>query len=163
MSFTLDISRACEAMKGNTDKAVRKVLLDLGTSLVMKSPVGDRELWLSLGAAYAIGGKHKKIKGAKGPAGYVGGRFRANWQYGFSAAPNGELYKADDKSFPKSGEVLAKIKEGVTTSPAAGIHYIANNLPYAQRLEDGWSTQAPAGILELTIIEFPGIVKRSQA
>ena len=163
MSFTLDISRACESMKGGMYKVVPKVLLDLGSSLVLKSPVGDRELWLSLGAAYAIGGKHKKIKGAKGPAGYVGGRFRANWQYGFNSAPTGELYKADDKSFPKKGEVLAKIKEGVATSPAAGIHYLANNLPYAQRLEDGWSTQAPSGMVELTLIEFPGIVKRSQA
>jgi len=146
-------------MKGNTDKAVRKVLIDLGASLVSKSPVGDRKLWLSLGAAYAIGGKHKQIKGSKGPAGYVGGRFKGNWQHGFGSKPSGELPDID----PSGSASMARIEGGIASSPAAGIHYLANNLPYAQRLEDGWSTQAPAGMIGLTMLEFPGIVKRSQA
>ena len=31
--------------------------------------------------------------------------------------------------------------------------YIQNNLPYANRLENGWSNQAPAGMVALTIAE----------
>ena len=140
MSFTLDLSRACEAMKGRTDLVVRKVLLDLGTSLVMKSPVGDATLWKSAP-----------------PAGYAGGHFRGNWQHGFGSAPSGELPDID----PSGSASMSRIESGVASSLAAGIHYLANNLPYAQRLEDGWSSQAPAGMMELTLIEFPGIVKRS--
>lgn len=29
--------------------------------------------------------------------------------------------------------------------------WIANNLPYAQRIENGWSTQAPAGVVGVTM------------
>ena len=152
MSFTLDISRACEAMKGNTDKAVRKVLLDLGASLVLKSPVGNRDKW-----------QENIYRASKGlpptPAWYVGGRFKGNWQHGFGSAPVGELPDID----PSGGASMARITGGVAASPVAGIHYLANNLPYAQALEDGHSDQAPTGVLELTLIEFPGIVKRSQA
>jgi len=35
--------------------------------------------------------------------------------------------------------------------------YLTNNLPYAQRLEEGYSQQAPAGMVALTIQEFQAI------
>ncbi len=39
-------------------------------------------------------------------------------------------------------------------------HYITNNLPYAWRLETGWSKkQAPNGIIGLIEAEFQGIVE----
>jgi len=37
------------------------------------------------------------------------------------------------------------------------IVYLANNLPYAQRLEDGWSQQAPEGMVKLTVQRFQQI------
>jgi hypothetical protein len=39
-----------------------------------------------------------------------------------------------------------------------GVHYLQNNLPYAWRLETGYSKQAPAGIVGITALEFGGIV-----
>lgn len=33
--------------------------------------------------------------------------------------------------------------------------YLTNSLPYAQRLEYGWSQQAPAGMVRITVEEFP--------
>jgi hypothetical protein len=36
--------------------------------------------------------------------------------------------------------------------------FITNNLPYAQRIEDGYSQQAPAGMVKVTINEFDSIV-----
>ena len=36
--------------------------------------------------------------------------------------------------------------------------YITNNLPYAERIEDGYSQQAPAGMVKVTINEFDSIV-----
>jgi hypothetical protein len=139
-------------MKGRTDMVVRKVLTDIGASLVMKSPVGDRDKW-----------QENIYRASKGlpptPAGYVGGRFKGNWSHGFGKAPVGEFLDID----PSGSSSMARITGGVAASPVAGIHYLANNLPYAQRLEDGYSTQAPNGMMELTLIEFPGIVKRAQA
>jgi hypothetical protein len=139
-------------MKGRTDLVVGKVLLDIGASLVMKSPVGDATLWQS-----------------PPPAGYAGGRFRGNWQYGFGSAPTGDLPdidpSGDTESSALSNVSCGRIREGIKGHKISGIHYIANNLPYAQALEDGHSTQAPAplGIVMRTMIEFPGIVKRAQA
>jgi hypothetical protein len=37
---------------------------------------------------------------------------------------------------------------------------ISNNEPYAYRVEFGWSTQAPNGMLRVTILEWPDIVKQ---
>jgi hypothetical protein len=33
------------------------------------------------------------------------------------------------------------------------VTYIVNGLPYGERLNSGWSTQAPAGFVELSIAE----------
>lgn len=38
--------------------------------------------------------------------------------------------------------------------------YFTNNQPYARRLEFGWSSQAPLGMVRLTVANFQGIVDR---
>lgn len=138
MTFALDLQKLTDKAKGRMGMVVRKIVLDVGARLVMRSPVGDGTLWRS-----------------PPPPGYVGGRFRANWQYGFGTMPTGELPDID-KTGAASND---RIRSGVAAAPAAGIHYLANNLPYAQRLEDGWSKQAPAGMVALTVAEFGGIVE----
>lgn len=35
--------------------------------------------------------------------------------------------------------------------------YIANGLPYILRLENGWSKQAPAGMVAITLAELPSL------
>jgi hypothetical protein len=35
--------------------------------------------------------------------------------------------------------------------------YLQNSLPYALRLENGWSKQAPGGVLALTVNELEAI------
>lgn len=35
--------------------------------------------------------------------------------------------------------------------------FLTNNLPYIERLENGWSKQAPNGMVALTVAEFGGI------
>lgn len=138
MTFALDLSKFAAAAKGRMGDVVRKVVFDIGTRVVMRSPVGDATLWQS-----------------PPPPGYVGGRFRGNWQYGYGAMPGGTLPDID-----ASGSAsFNRVRAGIEAAPAAGIHYIANNLPYAQRLEDGWSKQAPAGMVGLTVVEFGGIVE----
>jgi len=82
------------------------------------------------------------------------GRFRGNWQLAIGSAPDGTL-ELDDKTG------TATITKGTATSlgmNAGDIIYFANNLPYAQRLEGGYSQQAPAGMVALTVQEFQSIV-----
>ena len=82
------------------------------------------------------------------------GRFRGNWQIAIGSVPEGTL-ELDDKTG------TATIAKGAAT--ALGINagdtiYFANNLPYARRLEEGYSQQAPNGMVALTIQEFQSIV-----
>jgi hypothetical protein len=136
--FALDISRFVAKAKMNADRCVRKVVLDMGTRIVMRSPVGDASHWAH-----------------PAPAGYIGGRFRANWQYGDGAVPNGELTGIDPTGNATIQRFIASVKE----SGAAGkVHYLTNNLPYAYRLEYGWSRQAPNGMVGVTVVEFQSIV-----
>lgn len=140
MSFSADITAFVKKAKGRADRVVKKVVIDLGTSVIMKTPVGNPDLWAS-----------------PAPKGYVGGAARAGWQYGNGVMPSGLI---DDKD--QTGQkTIAALTAGVMTSDGASVHWIANSLPYINPLEHGWSTQAPNGMVELTVTEFQQIVKRA--
>jgi hypothetical protein len=42
-------------------------------------------------------------------------------------------------------------------------YYITNNLPYAERLEYGWSGQAPSGMIRLSLAEFEQVLREEVA
>lgn len=77
------------------------------------------------------------------------GRFRSNWFI--------------SRGGPMAG-VTDKVDGGLNgldqlTGKAVGtVFYIQNNLPYAWRLEMGYSNQAPLGMVGITLAEFDAIV-----
>ena len=82
------------------------------------------------------------------------GRFRGNWQVQIGSIPTGTL-EIDDKS----GQVtLAKAQAEVLGVKAGDTIFLINNLPYARRLEYGWSNQAPEGMVRTTVAEYQPIV-----
>lgn len=75
------------------------------------------------------------------------GLFRGNWQASDGEPPPAPVDSVDTSGGPTIGrgaEVIARAR-------AYGRTWIANLLPYAQRLEDGYSQQAPAGMVAVTI------------
>lgn len=136
--FVVDLTAFVKKAKGNADAVVRKVVLDIGTRIVVRSPVGDASFWKS-----------------PPPKGYTGGRFRANWQYGEGVVPLGASSAID----PTGAVSLARIA-AIKPEAAGKVHYLTNNLPYAMRLETGWSKQAPGGMVALAVREFQGVVAR---
>lgn len=68
------------------------------------------------------------------PIGYVGGRFRGNWQTSVAEPITNTIDRID----PTGAAAVADV---VTNMGGAGtITYLTNNLPYAKRLEyEGWS------------------------
>lgn len=137
-TFSLDLQAFAKKAGARADLAVKRVVAGMAESIIEMSPVGDGVYWKS-----------------PPPKGYVGGRFRANWDYGFGAAPKRQFDVID-----KSGAVSTqRILSGLATSPSAGIHFIANNLPYAKRIENGWSRQAPVGVVGVTVLKFNQVVR----
>lgn len=115
MSFALDLSKACEKAKGQTELVARKVMLDLFSRVIMKSPVDT-------------------------------GRFRANWNVGYGSADK-TTSNATDNS-------LGRVTKEISTAKIGGSIYLSNSLPYSIRLENGWSGQAPAGMVRLSLVEI---------
>jgi hypothetical protein len=103
--------------------------LQLLRSVVLKSPVGNPDLWQNPDAA---------------PPGYVGGRFRANWQIGLSP----------DEPEVDSTDISTALSQIAPLPPPGETLWVFNNVPYAARLENGWSQQAPTGIVSLALAEI---------
>lgn len=138
MSFGDDLAKFAKKARGRADLVVKKIVIDVATGLVEKSPVGDGDYWLQ-----------------PPPPGYVGGRFRGNWQFALNA-PDIETSERTDKT---GAVTIASIVGKIPDEAAGLVHYITNSLPYAERLEDGWSyRQAPNGMVKLTVMEFRPIV-----
>ena len=143
--FSLDLSNL---LKGATEdavvKATQKMALDALRGVVLKSPVGFPPSWKR-----------------PAPKGYVGGQFRGAWQLSVGAERTG----ITGKSRPgKAGSVNAA---NAAASDARGELtklrpfepvYIVNGLPYAERLENGWSQQAPLGMVALTVQELQNVI-----
>ena len=79
------------------------------------------------------------------------GRARASWQFGINTEPQGKVPEGDYRS-QISGIVAETVSE-IEAAPAA-VWFIANNLDYIEALEAGWSKQAPAGMVSLTLREI---------
>jgi hypothetical protein len=87
------------------------------------------------------------------------GRFRGHWMAGINSVPGGltgRLDKAGTGTIASASATIAGAKAGDRV-------YLANNLPYAVRLEYGHSKQAPAGIVRTTVDEFQAAVNRAAA
>lgn len=140
MSFSADLQAFAKKAGIRSDLVVKRVVAGVAESVIEMSPVGDGSYW-------------KRPP----PKGYLGGRFRANWDYGFNAPP-GKQFEVADKTAATS---LNRVIGGLSGKPSAGIHYIANNLPYAIRLENGWSRQAPNGMVGLTVLRFQAVVRKA--
>lgn len=142
MDFGDQLREFAEKVDVRTSAVVKKIVFDIGTKLALKTPVGDPDYWKS-----------------PPPPGYVGGRARGNWQYAINA-PN----VFNDSPIDKSGASVASHIGAAMPHNASGIvHYITNSVPYIERLENGWSRQAPHGMVNLTFMEFDPIVRAAVA
>lgn len=114
-------------------KFQKAIAAQLFRSIVLKNPVGNPLLWKN-----------------PPPPGYVGGRSRGNWQIGLNAFTDVETGRIDASGGPTISVGLSKL------APAKpyGVIWIYNNVPYIVRLENGWSTQAPSGMVGIALAEL---------
>lgn len=81
------------------------------------------------------------------------GRFRGNWLTSVGSVPSGTTEAVD----PSGAGAIQRAVMAASSMDAGDVIYMANNLPYAERLENGWSKQAPAGMVRLTQQRFKPI------
>lgn len=80
------------------------------------------------------------------------GRFRGNWivsKNSFNNTTNQITDKSGGPTINKGSQVIQSFNYKKDHSII-----IQNNLPYANRLENGWSKQAPNGMVALTLSEM---------
>lgn len=79
------------------------------------------------------------------------GRFRGNWITSVGGISGATFDRVDPSGSVPINEGASDLMAYPNTMPPI---YIQNNLPYANRLENGWSRQAPGGMVALTIAEI---------
>ncbi len=136
-SFSASLGAFRNKVLTRYDLFVRKVVFDVGTSLVYKSPVGDGNYWLR-----------------PPPKGYVGGRFRANWQLSVGSIN----FTTTDNVDPSGQLTISSFQDTASQASGGNVYYYTNSLPYAKPIENGHSRQAPHGVVRITVVEWQDFV-----
>jgi len=141
VSFVLDLQRFAEKTKEKADLAVGKIVVEVAREIDLRSPVGDASYWQN-----------------PAPKGYVGGRFRGSWNLGVGLVPP-NVETIDPSGAETQGRIIASIPENA----AGKVYYLVNQVPYARRIVEGWSRQAPQGVVGLTTLNWQGKVDAAVA
>ena len=83
------------------------------------------------------------------------GRARGNWQTSIGAPASGEVDRLGER------EALSELGSEAGKFVGGQVIYLSNQLPYIQRLELGWSDQAPAGMVRKNIARIQQIVAKA--
>ncbi len=116
------------------EKVINKTVLDMYKKIIDRTPVGDPSLW------------HYPAH-----ADYTPGHLKASWTISLDGSEVKELGK---------GSLNLKVNSTTSNKKIE----ISNDAPYAQRIEFGhWSTQAPAGMMRVTVAEYTNIISSNAA
>lgn len=87
------------------------------------------------------------------------GRFRGNWQTTGVTPATGLIAGVD----PTGNKAVNSAATFITNAPGWDTFTLTNNLPYAERLEYGWSKQAPQGVVRVNITRFNTLLNEEAA
>jgi hypothetical protein len=182
-SFALSLAEFAAQATEVIDASLREIIIEVGNSVIRMSPVGNPEIWaqnvvasqynkavddhnsglrsdpanLTKAGRLKPGRKLKDGMDIAAPSGYVGGRFRGNWMFSIGAPDSTTTEEVD----PSGAKSTARIVAGAIEFKAGDTCYITNSLGYAIPLEFGHSTQAPGGMVRITVARFQQIVQEA--
>ena len=136
--FSDQLRAEAAAIDNALKDTVRVVAIECFGGVIMGTPVGNPSLWQS-----------------PAPPGYTGGTARANWQLTNGAPAQGEVAATDGGTATRSA-VISELPRLQFT----GKYTLANNVPYIEKLENGWSTQAPQGMVKLNVARVEPMIPR---
>jgi len=149
-TFKSDITKWVAKAKGNVRAVAKKIVFDLGTTIITRTPVDT-------------------------------GRLVGNWQYAEDHIPGGTFDVAGSRE-----QAEAQFAAALASFEVGHRSYFINNLPYGPVVEyglypnppkigskkrgestptihviNGYSTQAPAGMVRITVVEFQQFVAQA--
>lgn len=142
--FTAQIDAFAKLADRSVSDTAVAVVTNLFASVILDTPVGNPTLWQDQNAA------QKAVED-----GYTGGRARANWQFTIQTDATGLIDMDGPQGVAKSEALAASLPSLVQPGE---VHYLTNNLPYAEALEHGHSGQAPAGMVRKNMVRISGVL-----
>ena len=141
--FAAEFGKLLKAAGDKAELVVKKSAISVLTSVEFKSPVGDPDTWSS-----------------PAPPGYTGGQLKANWNLSVESID----YTTTTDKDPAGGDAVKRAELAIEDYKIGDKVFITNSLPYAYRLEyEGWSGQAPQGMVRITALEFEQYVREQAA
>lgn len=138
MSFSNDVRKGIKNIEDDNEKIVKLAAIELFKRIIFSTPVGNPTLWKS-----------------EAPPGYTGGSARNNWFLSFKTPSDRDDRAASGRQATESIKQLRLIERSKSM-----VYILTNNLPYIERLEKGWSQQAPAGMLRKNVKNWDDIVNK---
>ena len=134
MTFTADLNKFAQNTNRKVADVIQEVAVDLFSSIIKETPIGDPSLWQS-----------------KPPPDYVPGSLQSNWQCSLGSPESGRL-----TAINSTGSIISTMKAVVEGYQSDQPIHLVNNLPYAERIEYlGWShIQKPEGMVRVSIATF---------
>ena len=132
MTFSSDMKRAAKNIALDTDRKYRAACLGVANGVIKRTPVGNPSLWQS-----------------PPPAGYIGGTLRNAWRASIGT-PSSDVGLEPDAG---AGKARGTVSIATSRLNAGEDFFMANNMPYAKSIEEGSSTQAPQGMVAVTLSE----------
>ncbi len=147
------LGEVTEAIKADAEMALRATMIKVWGDIITDTPVGNPDLWV-----YNRGTKdnpdYVDYLAYNDLDGYKGGTARGNWFIGLATNDKTNISPNKNKGATYVGNSIPKEILGKKV-------FLYNNLPYITRLEFGWSTQAPVGMVRKNTILFPSILRRA--
>lgn len=142
MSFAADIAKWAEKTKRKKDEINREVVVNLSTTVINRTPIGDISIWETPPT-------EKRMET------YRPGTLVNSWY-----SEIGSVSEGNEPRSPSTSGVTSFAQLSFMADEAVGeVFYFTNPAPYARRVEFGWSSQAPAGMVRVTVAEFQNIVR----
>lgn len=129
--WSIPPSAFADQVDEEVSRRVRTIAIALLKEVVERSPVGNPDLWKD-----------------PPPPGYTGGRFRGSHIVSIGSP----VYTVTTNIDPSGSETKSKGMAALSGLEPYTQVFIQTNLPYAERLEQGHSGQAPDGLYELAFI-----------
>ncbi len=136
--YLAQIAKHQETILKSVSTIINESNKELFKKIVERTPEGNPSLW-----------KYPA------PKDYAPGTLKASW--GISYNTNGSI-RGSNGQFTSLSEGGLKFSLKSTTPQGVTIY---NNQPYAERVEMGWSTQAPSGMMRISAQEYGIIIDKN--